>query len=197
MFQETVKKQVVAVYFVAVSVLMHFFLVETLDIGIWITYRHLFALLLVFSAFISFLLSPNLARGAVAFKSACVMAVPLLVMTTVSLLVWAINRTDFDMISRGLSYYLIYTNQFTSFLAAGAMLYLRGAGRRVPEDVRVVGVGDGKISRVTSPTLTSAHLYYNECGRKAASILLEHIGGETPVQEIRLGYQVVERESTE
>lgn len=85
----------------------------------------------------------------------------------------------------------------TDHIAAGAMLYLRGAGRRVPEDVRVVGVGDGKISRVTSPTLTSAHLYYNECGRKAASILLEHIGGETPVQEIRLGYQVVERESTE
>ena len=56
MFQETVKKQVVAVYFVSVSVLMHFFLLETLDIGIWITYRHLFALLLVFSAFISFLL---------------------------------------------------------------------------------------------------------------------------------------------
>lgn len=85
----------------------------------------------------------------------------------------------------------------TDHIAAGAMLYLRGAGRRVPEDVRVVGVGDGKISRVTSPTLTSAHLYYNECGRKAANILLEHIGGETPVQEIRLGYQVVERESTE
>ena len=126
MFQETVKKQVVAVYFVAVSVLMHFFLLETLDIGIWITYRHLFALLLVFSAFISFLLHPNLARGAVAFKSACVMAVPLLVMTTVSLLVWAINRTDFDMISRGLSYYLIYTNQFTSFFLFFEMEYMFG-----------------------------------------------------------------------
>ena len=84
----------------------------------------------------------------------------------------------------------------TDHIAAGAMLYLRGAGKRIPEDVRVVGVGDGKISRVTTPTLTSAHLYYNECGRKAAEILLEHIAGETPIQAIRLGYQIVEREST-
>ena len=84
----------------------------------------------------------------------------------------------------------------TAHIAAGALLYLKGAGKSVPEQVRVAGVGDGKISRVTSPTLTSAHLYYNECGKKAAQILLERIAGEVPVQEIRLGYQIVEREST-
>lgn len=84
----------------------------------------------------------------------------------------------------------------TDHIAAGALLYLKGAGRRVPEDVIVAGVGDGKLCRVTSPSLTSAHLYYNECGRKAAQMLLERIGGSTPVQEVRLGYQIVEREST-
>lgn len=84
----------------------------------------------------------------------------------------------------------------TDHIAAGALLYLKGMARRVPEDVRVVGVGDGKISRVTSPTLTSAHLYYNECGRKAARILLEQIGGDSVVQEVRLGFQIVERGST-
>ncbi len=84
----------------------------------------------------------------------------------------------------------------TDHIAAGALLCLKGMGRRVPEDVRVAGVGDGKISRVTSPTLTSAHLYYNECGRKAARILLEQIGGDSVVQEVRLGFQIVERGST-
>ncbi len=84
----------------------------------------------------------------------------------------------------------------TDHIAAGALLYLKGAGISVPEQVRVVGVGDGKISRVTSPTLTTAHLYYNECGKKAAQILLERITGDVPVQDIRLGYQIVEREST-
>ena len=84
----------------------------------------------------------------------------------------------------------------TDQIAAGALLCLKGMGRRVPDDVRVVGVGDGMISRVTSPTLTSAHLYYNECGKKAARILLEHIGGDAVVQEIRLGFQIVERAST-
>ena len=126
MFQGKVKEQVLAVYFVAISVLMHFFLIETLDLGIFITYRHLFALLLVFSAFVYFLVYPNVARGAVAVKSALIMAVPLLVMVTASLLVWVLNQTDFDIISRGMSYYLVYTNQLSAVLAAAAMLYVFG-----------------------------------------------------------------------
>ena len=126
MFQGKVKEQVLAVYFVAISVLMHFFLIETLALGIFSTYRHLFALLLVFSAFVYFLVYPNVARGAVAVKSALIMAVPLLVMVTASLLVWVLNQTDFDIISRGMSYYLVYTNQLSAVLAAAAMLYVFG-----------------------------------------------------------------------
>ena len=85
----------------------------------------------------------------------------------------------------------------TDRIAAGAMLYLKQSGRRIPEDVKVAGVGDGKLCLLTTPTLTSAHLYYYECGSKSAEILLRHLSGDKIVQQIRLGFTVEKRQSTE
>ena len=77
---EKVASVVLKVYFTAVAFMMYYFLTEAAYIGgIGVTYRHLFALLLVVSAFVYFLISPDIARGAVSVKGALVYAVPLLV----------------------------------------------------------------------------------------------------------------------
>ena len=118
--------RVITVYFVAVGVLMYYFLTETINLGIFITYRHAFALVLAGSAFFVFLCKPNIARGVEAFKSAIIYSAPLLVTIVVSLFIWFVEQADVDIISRGLSGAFIYTNMFSFALAAGAFLYIFG-----------------------------------------------------------------------
>ena len=53
-------------YFMVAAVMMYYFLNEQLDLGLHVTYRHVFALVLAVSAMLCFLYKPNIARGAVA-----------------------------------------------------------------------------------------------------------------------------------
>ena len=76
------------VYFVAVAVMMYYFLNEYIDVGLHVTYRHAFALVLFFSATLLFMYKPNIARGFTAFREACVYSIPLSVTTMVSLFIW-------------------------------------------------------------------------------------------------------------
>lgn len=86
----------------------------------------------------------------------------------------------------------------TDTMALGAMAALRAAGRRIPEDVSIAGVGDSWADSVAVPSLTTAHLYFRQCGEEAAKLLLGLIDGEkdggSPCM-IRLPYLIVERES--
>lgn len=61
----------------------------------------------------------------------------------------------------------------------------------------VTGHGDSVLSQVVTPTLTTVRYSYEESGRLAASILLERLEkGESAMKEIKMGYEIVEREST-
>ncbi len=113
-------------YFVVVAVMMYYFLNEYIDVGLHVTYRHAFALVLAGSAILMFLYKPNIARGISAFKDACIYSIPLLVTTVVSLFVWFMETVDTSVISRGLSSSFIYANMLSFALAAGAMLYIFG-----------------------------------------------------------------------
>ena len=113
-------------YFIVVAVMMYYFLNEYLDVGLHITYRHIFALILAFSAILLFLYKPNIARGLTAFKEAVVYSIPLAVTTVVSLFIWFVQTVDVGVISRGLSSSFIYANMLSFVLAAGAMLYIFG-----------------------------------------------------------------------
>lgn len=114
------------VYFIAVAVLMYYFLNEYIDVGLHVTYRHFFALILFFSAAVLFLCKPDISRGVVAFKDACIYSTPLLVTTAVSLFVWFMETVDISVIFRGLSSSFIYTNMLSFALGAGALLYVFG-----------------------------------------------------------------------
>lgn len=118
---------VVKLYFTALLFLMYFFITETAYVGgIGITFRHLFALAVIVSAFICFIIRPKLAAAAVSVKSALVFAVPLLVVVVSSMLVWIIDKSELSTIMRGLSGCMIYTNWLSCALAAGAVLYVFG-----------------------------------------------------------------------
>ena len=85
----------------------------------------------------------------------------------------------------------------TDNIAAGAILYCRENGIKIPENVMICGVGDSKIGAITAVSLTSARLHYKTAGIEAAQMLLNSIGRASNVPKImKLDYEIVEREST-
>ena len=85
----------------------------------------------------------------------------------------------------------------TDSIAIGVMQYLKEQGMKIPEDVMVTGHGDSLLSKVVTPTLTTIRYSYEESGRFAASMLLEILEkGESSAREIKMGYELVEKEST-
>ena len=86
----------------------------------------------------------------------------------------------------------------TDVIAHGAMLALREAGLRIPQDVGVAGVGGDRADLISSPQLSVAQLYQADCGRSAAQLLLQRLKpGAQPgsVRQMCLGYTIIERES--
>lgn len=82
-------------------------------------------------------------------------------------------------------------------MAAGALHALRAAGRRVPEDVAVVGFDDSPIARHTEPRLTSVRQPVEEMGRAMARVLLESIENPAaPGQHVVLPTKLVRRASS-
>lgn len=113
-------------YFMAVATLMYYFLTEVINLGLFITYRHAFALVLFASAFIVFLYKPNIARGAASIKAAFVYCLPLIITIVVSLFIWFVGQVDTLVIARGLSSSLVYTNMVSFTLASISFLYIFG-----------------------------------------------------------------------
>lgn len=63
-------------------------------------------------------------------------------------------------------------------MAAGALRTLREAGRRVPEDVAVVGFDDLAVAQVTDPPLTTVHQPIEALGRETARMLVSLVNGQ-------------------
>ena len=85
----------------------------------------------------------------------------------------------------------------TDLIALGAMTRLRELGRSVPEEIALAGFGDSWAGCITTPTLSTVHLYQRRCGMEAARMLLDLVeqGDDAPIRQIRLGYRIEERES--
>ncbi len=84
----------------------------------------------------------------------------------------------------------------TDSIAYGALTCLREYGHRVPEEVQVTGVGDGELSQIVTPTLTTVHHHYKTSGAEAARMLCELMAGGEAQREVRMSYEVVARNST-
>ena len=80
----------------------------------------------------------------------------------------------------------------TDMIAVGAISCLKEHGKRVPEDVRVTGIGHGIVADILTPKLTTVHYHYQTSGMEAARILLEQIHNpEAKRQERMLNYKMM------
>jgi len=82
-------------------------------------------------------------------------------------------------------------------MAVGAMRVLKQHGRRIPDDVAVVGFDDSASARHTEPPLTSVHQPLEAMGREMARLLFARIKGEEPERPtVILETHLVIRESS-
>ena len=81
-------------------------------------------------------------------------------------------------------------------LAAGIMAGLQQSGKRIPEDISVVGFDDINWSRMTNPMLTTVRQDADEKGRLAAQYMISLLEGKMPEKpQIILPVQLMERDS--
>ncbi len=86
-----------------------------------------------------------------------------------------------------------------NFIAIGAFGALREAGKRVPEDVALVGFDDLPPTFMTDPFLTVAAQRVYELAQEATGLLLRRLAGEAPPepQAIVLPTDLIVRRSSE
>ncbi|WP_435231769.1 LacI family DNA-binding transcriptional regulator [Streptomyces althioticus] len=87
--------------------------------------------------------------------------------------------------------------------AAGARQVLREAGRRIPDDVALVGYDDSAIARHMEPPLTSVRQPIEEMGRGMTDLLLREVADRRPSatrelerRQMVLATELVERASS-
>jgi len=71
----------------------------------------------------------------------------------------------------------------TDTIALGSIKYLNQNNIAIPKKVAIAGFGDSKASSILTPSLTTIHFYYRECGSEGAKILLEKM--------IRINFQYI------
>ncbi|MFF9072526.1 LacI family DNA-binding transcriptional regulator [Streptomyces sp. NPDC014872] len=82
-------------------------------------------------------------------------------------------------------------------MAAGARQVLREAGRRIPDDVALVGFDDSAVARHMDPALTSVRQPIEEMGRTMARVLLQEVAGGSPERpHVVLPTELIVRDSS-
>jgi LacI family transcriptional regulator len=82
-------------------------------------------------------------------------------------------------------------------MAMGAMLAIREAGLRIPQDIAIAGYDDIPAARLINPPLTTITQFQENLGRKAAEMLFERICGEMPEEgrTVEAPFELIVRES--
>lgn len=83
-------------------------------------------------------------------------------------------------------------------VALGGLQAARQSGRRVPDDLAIVGFDDIPLAGFVEPPLTTIHLPANGLGRGAAEMLIRIINGEKPIRDphMLLETQLIVRKSS-
>jgi len=80
-------------------------------------------------------------------------------------------------------------------MALGVIDALRARGRRVPEEIAVIGFDDVEEARFTTPALTTVRQPLREQGELAVEIILSQLRGEPVAEQITLHTELVKRRS--
>lgn len=83
----------------------------------------------------------------------------------------------------------------SDLMAAGALKVLRELGKRVPEDIAVIGFEDSPIAAQTDPPLTTVYQPMEEMGRQMVNLLIARIRGEDEPDRVLLDTHLVKRQS--
>lgn len=98
------------------------------------------------------------------------------------------------LLRRGVEFTGVFASNDQS--AAGALLALKEAGLKVPDEVSVVGYDDILLARYVSPALTTVGQPFVEMGKSAARLALNAIGIKSPTRIVsRFEPRLVIRES--
>ena len=98
-----------------------------------------------------------------------------------------------QLIQSGIEFDAIFAADDRS--ASGALFALQQAGKRIPEDVAVVGFDDASYARYLTPALSTIHAPIEESGRKAAEQIIRLIQGEEADMLTLLPTELIVRES--
>lgn len=102
------------------------------------------------------------------------------------------NEGVLTLLERGLDFDAIFAA--SDLIATGALRALAAAGRRVPEDVAVVGFDGIPMGTVTRPALTTVSQETQLAGEALVQSLINQIGGH-PAESMILSPRLVVRES--
>jgi LacI family transcriptional regulator len=82
-------------------------------------------------------------------------------------------------------------------LATGAILAIKEAGLKIPQDIAVAGFDDNPSSRLITPSLTSINQHQQNIGRRSAEILFSRINSDslTKIISEEMPFSLVIRES--
>jgi len=84
----------------------------------------------------------------------------------------------------------------TDTIALGVIKYCNQNQIAVPDKLGVSGFGDSLAASILSPSLTTVHFHYKECGKEGARMLLDLIENpDMPHKSVMLGYDILENES--
>jgi DNA-binding LacI/PurR family transcriptional regulator len=94
------------------------------------------------------------------------------------------------------------THNFDAFvcsndrIAGQLMFQILAKGRRIPQDVRIIGIDDVRYASMLPVPLTTIHQPCREIGEAALRVMLQRIAHpKTPTQEVLLDCELVVRES--
>jgi LacI family transcriptional regulator len=85
---------------------------------------------------------------------------------------------------------------FNDIVAAGALQACRELGRRVPDDVAVIGHDDIPLASLTHPTLTTLRISKRDLGANAVRMLVDRLEGRNHHTEVVHRPELVLRESS-
>lgn len=84
----------------------------------------------------------------------------------------------------------------TDTIAIGAMQYLKGIGKRIPQDIGITGIGHSRMTEIVEPNLTTTHLFYKSTGIEGADMLVKMIeSGIDMKKKLKMGFEVIEQAS--
>jgi LacI family transcriptional regulator, galactose operon repressor len=85
----------------------------------------------------------------------------------------------------------------SDLMAVGAMVAIKEAGLRIPDDIAIVGFDDIPIAKLVNPALTTVAQFQEKLGQRAAEMLFERLNGTAPETGYceEMPYELIVRES--